>query len=117
VRKTKTGRFLIQIYSSDAKIQPEKRHHFLPISFRITAEKDVCTILVLGKTSIYGSEKNCVGVCPFYIKDLDVQRKVIVEIRKIIDSNNKSMLETLRPVVTHVVATGLFCAQKLHKNC
>ena len=42
----------------------------------------------LKKTCIYDSEKNCVRVCLFYILNKEVQRKVTVEIRKIIDSNN-----------------------------
>jgi hypothetical protein len=41
------------------------------------------------KTCIYGSEKNCVGTCPFYILNEEMLRKDIVEIRKLIDSNNK----------------------------
>jgi hypothetical protein len=36
-------------------------------------------------------ENLCVGVCPLYILNEEVQRKEIVEIRKIIDSNDKSL--------------------------
>jgi len=41
-----------------------------------------------GKTCIYGSETNYVRVCLFYILNKDVPRKVSVEIRKRIDSND-----------------------------
>src|SRR2546423_15175647 len=41
-----------------------------------------------GKTCIYGCEKNCIRVCLFYLLNKEVRRKLSVEVRKIIDSNN-----------------------------
>jgi hypothetical protein len=39
-------------------------------------------------------EKLCVGACLFYISNKEVPRKVIVEVRKIIDSNNNNFIES-----------------------
>jgi hypothetical protein len=56
------------------------------------------------KTGNYGSEKNCVRVCLFYILNKQVQRKDSVEIRKSIDSNDKSLQRGLVSSVIVLVA-------------
>jgi transposase, IS6 family len=88
IRGLETGRFQTHNFSSGGGVPPEKRHHFLLITFRINGKMTICINLLRKQTCMYGGEKNCLRVCLFHSFNKAVLRKVSVEIRKINSSNN-----------------------------
>ena len=58
----------------------------------------------------------CVGVCLFYIKNVGIQRKVSVEIRKINSTNNTESIPgswSKNKVLTHLFATYVYSTETL----
>ena len=85
VRKTKIGWFLTQIFSSGARKQPEKRCHFLPITFRKSAKKAVCTILALRKNKHLRQRKELRRSVPvLYLKQRKCCEKLLSRYGKLL---------------------------------
>jgi hypothetical protein len=75
-------------FSSGVQKRPEKRLHFLPITFRLSGEKDCLYDPGTQKRYDCCNEKNCVRTVPFVLLNHQDTRNFMVKNAKGIATNN-----------------------------